>query len=333
MYLEAVRALESTVDVQDICDLIGLPRATYYSWISPPPGTKEGREYHPVHTISEQEQHFILGLMNSEEYVDLSPYEIFYHELDKGNYHCSIRSMYRILAANQQVLERRRGHQRGDYQKPELLALAPNQVWSWDITRLKGPSSWSYYYLYVILDIFSRYIVGWLLAERESSELARDLIEASCKQQGIRPDQLVIHSDNGSPMKSKSVMQLLIDLSVMRSLNRPHVSNDNPYSESQFKTLKYHPGFPDRFGSIQHGRQYVGDFVPWYNDEHYHSGLNYLTPHAVHYGYANQIVNQREEVLQRAYREYPERFKRGIPKVKYAPSKVWINKPEIKCEN
>jgi len=236
--------------------------------------------------------------------------------------------MYRILEANNQVRERRDQLRHPNYTKPELLATAPNQLWSWDITRLKGPVKWTYYYLYTMLDVFSRYVPGWLVATCESATLAKQLIDAACDKQGILPEQLTLHADRGSPMTSKCVAHLLADLGVTKSHSRPHISNDNPYSESQFKTMKYRPGFPDRFGSIQDARAWAREFFAWYNEEHHHTGLGLLTPATVHYGQAQRVTQQRQETLLDAYESHPERFVRGKPKAPEYPEEVWINKPQ-----
>jgi len=266
--------------------------------------------------------------MHSEKFQDKAPYEVYATLLDEGVYHCSIRTMYRILkSVHGNVKERRKGHQRGHYKKPELLATGPNQVWSWDITKLKGPMKWTYFYLYVILDIFSRYVVGWMVAHREQDALAKRLIEQSCIKQGIEPGQLTVHADRGSSMKSKVVAHLLADLGITKTHSRPHVSNDNPYSESQFKTLKYCPAFPARFGSIQDARAFCQPFFNWYNKEHRHSGIALMTPEQVHYGLNKQVFDFRLKVLLKAFRRNPMRFKGKVPKPYDLPEAVWINRP------
>jgi len=235
--------------------------------------------------------------------------------------------MYRILAENQEVRERRDQLRHPNYHKPELLATAPNQVWSWDITKLLGPVKWTYFYLYVLLDIYSRYAAGWLLAREENSSLAKRLIEETCQKQGIGSGQLIIHSDRGSPMTSKPVALMLSDLGVTKSLSRPQVSNDNPYSEAQFKTLKYRPSFPDRFGSVQDARTFCREFFTWYNTEHRHSGIGMMTPEAVHQGRASEITAARQQTLLAAYGHHPERFVRRPPSPPVLPSAAWINPP------
>ena len=213
------------------------------------------------------------------------------------------------------------------YQKPELLATASNQLWSWDITKLKGPAKWTYFYLYVILDVFSRYVVGWMVAPRETAELAKRLIADTCNKQNIQPDQLTVHADRGSSMTSKPVAFLLADLSVTKSHSRPYVSDDNPYSESHFRTLKYRPDFPERFGCIQDARAFCQDFFAWYNEEHRHSGIELLTPSMVHHGHAQAVIERRQVVLDSAYQAHPERFVHSAPKLLTIPKEVWINKP------
>ena len=259
--------------------------------------------------------------------MDKSPTETYATLLDEGIYLCSVSTMYRILRAEGATQERRRGHRRHQYAKPELLAIAPNQVWSWDITKLKGPVKWSYYYLYVVLDIFSRYVVGWYIAERETGELAKKFISEIIDREQVNPELLTIHSDRGSPMKSTTLGQLFIDLGMNKSFGRPRVSNDNPYSESQFKTLKYHQKFPDRFKSLEEAKDFCREFFPWYNNEHHHSGLELLTPKDVHHGLADEKLSLRQNVLLSAYDNNPNRFVLGTPKKKEIPKEVWINRP------
>ena len=262
--------------------------------------------------------------------MDQPPAQVHAALLDEDTYLCSPRTMYRILDSVQEVKERRNQVRRPHYAKPELLATRPNEVWSWDITKLMGPAKWTYYYLYVILDIFSRYVVGWMLAPHESAALAEGLISETYAKQGIETGQLTLHADRGSSMKSKPVALLLADLGVVKTHSRPQVSNDNPFSESQFKTMKYRPEFPDRFGSIEDGRAFGHIFFPWYNDEHHHSGLGFLTPAVVHYGQADGVREKRKQVLAAAYAAHPERFVKGTPQPAELPSAVWINPPEKK---
>ncbi|MDQ2945938.1 MAG: IS3 family transposase [Acidobacteriota bacterium] len=253
--------------------------------------------------------------------------------LDEGHYHCSARTMYRLLAQAGETRERRDQLTHPTYQRPELLASGPNQLWSWDITKLLGPAKWTYFYLYVILDVFSRYVVGWMIAHRESAQLAKQLFEDTCRKQRIGGGQLTVHADRGSSMTSKSLAFLLSDLGVTKTHSRPHVSNDNPYSESQFRTLKYRPGFPDRFGSIHDARAFAVDFFQWYNEEHHHSGISLLTPSALHHGQASLVIEKRQAVLDAAYIVHPERFVKRPPRSHPAPTQVWINKPSTTNDN
>jgi putative transposase len=246
--MSAVVSLSPAVGKKSACEALALPRATFYRRMSPESLEEERPRPVPVLALSKEERKTVIDLLHSERFQDKAPRQVYAALLDEGRYHCSVRTMYRILTdAHGDLKERRRHVQRPPYSKPELLATAPNQVWSWDITKLKGPVKWTYFYLYVILDIFSRYVVGWMLADREQDALAKRLIEETCLKQGIRPGQLIIHADRGSSMKSKAVAHLLSDLGITKSHSRPHVSDDNPYSEAQFKTLKYCPEFPDRF--------------------------------------------------------------------------------------
>jgi putative transposase len=272
----------------------------------------------------------VIETLHSERFMDKAPAQVWATLLDEKTYLCSPRTMYRILAEHGEVRERRNQLRHPNYTKPELLAEAPNQVWSWDITKLLGPVKWTYFYLYVILDIFSRYVVGWMVAHRESAALARRLIETACRNQSIEPGQLTIHADRGASMRSKSLALLLADLGVTKTHSRPHVSNDNPYSESQFKTLKYCPQFPERFGSIQDARAFGGPFFDYYNNEHRHSGIGLMTPAAVHYGMAKQLTAARQETLLAAYRSHPERFVHRPPQPPELPRAAWINPPAEK---
>ena len=282
----------------------------------------------PPLALDTLESQALLETLNSERFVDTAPAAVHATLLDEGRYLGSVRTMYRLLAANGGSRERRNQLIHPAYTKPELLALAPNQVWSWDITKLKGPVKWTYYYLYVILDIFSRYVVGWMIAERESATLARHLITESCGKQNIVEEQLTLHADRGSSMKSKVVSQLLSDLGITKTHSRPKVSNDNPFSESQFKTMKYRPEYPSRFGSIQDARAFAVDFFYWYNEEHHHSGIALYTPSDVHYGRVEQIQQDRQAALDAAYQRHPNRFVRKPPEAAMPPQAVWINPPK-----
>jgi putative transposase len=266
-------------------------------------------------------------VLHSERFVDTAPAEVVATLADEGSYLCSERTMYRILADANEVRERRNQLRHPNYEKPELLATRPNEVWSWDITKLKGPAKWTYFYLYVMLDIFSRYVVGWMVAQRENATLAQRFIRECCDKEGIEPDQLTIHADRGSPMKAKTTGQLLADLGVTKTHSRPHVSNDNPFSESCFKTMKYRPGFPDCFGSQEHALSWGRVFFPWYNCEHRHSGIAMLTPEMVHRGRGEEVMQKRLQVALAARRAHPERFVNGPPKPVAVPTAVWINPP------
>ena len=317
------RALYS---VQSICAGMGIGRAGFYRWQRPSPPSPTER-IHP-RALSVNERQDVVGVLNSERFWDQAPGEVYATLLDEGRYLCSERTMYRILTDHQQVRERRDQIRHPCYQAPELLASGPNEVWSWDITKLLGPSKWTYFYLYVILDIFSRYVVGWMLAYRESAELAKKLIEQTVERHTICPGTLTVHADRGAAMTSKPVAFLLAGLGVTKSHSRPYVSNDNPYSESQFKTMKYRPEFPERFGCYQDAHRFCAEFFPWYNHEHHHSGLGYLTPYEVHYGLAEKRREQRAGVLQVAYEKNPQRFVRGLPRPALLPTAAWINKPK-----
>jgi len=316
--------LSQAVGISRACEALAIPRSRLYPQRSSLPVPRPT----PAHAFSAEERTAIRGVLNSERFMDRAPRQVYAALLDEGTYLCHWRSMYRILAAHDEVRERRNQRQHPVYQKPELLAEAPNQVWSWDITKLRGPARWTHFALYSVIDIFSRFMVGWMIAERESAELAKQLIATAAANQNIQPEQLTLHADNGKPMKAKTLALLLSDLGVEKSHSRPYVSDDNPFSEAQFKTLKYHPTYPDRFGCIQDARAWARPFFDWYNYEHYHSGLNLLTPASVHYGQADDIRQQRQAVLAAAYAQFPQRFVRGEPMVKGAPDAVWINPPE-----
>lgn len=328
--MKAADELSREVGRKAACDALQVPRATFYRYLDEQrcPCSAEGLHTAPPLSLTPAERQNVIDILNSDRFQDRAPYEVYATLLDEGEYHCSIRTMYRILEAEHgDVKERRRGHRRTQYEKPELLATAPNQVWSWDITKLKGPAKWTYFYLYVIIDIFSRYVVGWTVAHSEQKALATRLIEESCIKQHIAPGQLTIHADRGASMKSKVVAQLLSDLGITKTHSRPYVSNDNPYSESQFKTLKYYPAFPDCFGSIQDARSFCRDFFPWYNNEHRHSGIGLMTPEIIHYKFAEPLYGYRKTVLLAAFDENPSRFKGKIPQPPELPKAAWINPP------
>ena len=314
--------------VAPLCKALGLCRATVYrAWhreryrVEPKPRPK------PARALDEHERQAVLDVLHEPRFVDEPPAQVYATLLDEDRYLCSERTMYRILEAEGEVSERRNQLEHPAYTKPELLATGPNEVWSWDITKLKGPAKWTYYYLYVILDIFSRYTVGWMVATCESATLAKRLITETCHKQAIPREQLTLHADRGSSMKSKCVAMLLSDLGVTKTHNRPYVPNDNPFSESQFKTLKYRPAFPARFGCIEDSRAFCVDFFTWYNTVHHHSALGWLTPEDVHYGRGEHLVQARQDVLNVAYLAHPERFVRKRPQAPQLPQAVWINPP------
>jgi putative transposase len=330
--MTAAHQLGRTVGRAAACRALNVPRASLYRHLraaepAPPPAGRPS----PPRSLSPAERQRILDVLHSERFRDKAPAEVYATLLDEGTYLCSVRTMYRILEQAGEVRERRDQLRRPNYQKPQLLATAPNQVWSWDITKLLGPVKWSCFYLYVILDIFSRYVVGWMIADRESAELAKRLIGETCGKQNIARDQLTIHADRGTSMTSKPVALLMADLGITKTHSRPHVSDDNPFSEAQFKTLKYRPEFPDRFGSIQDARAFCRVFFPWYNTEHHHSGIGLLTPEMLHYGRADQVIGQRQVVFTQAFERNPERFVRAHPRPPGRPTAVWINPPPARA--
>ena len=308
------------------CRGLGVARATFARWQAPALQTCAPRRKSP-RALSPGECDTVLSVLHSDRFVDRAPAEIVATLLDEGTWLCSVRTMYRILKEHGEVRERRDQLRHPSYAAPELLATGPNQVWSWDITKLRGPVKWTYFHLYAILDIFSRHTVGWMVAPRESTALAKKLIGETCARQEIAPGELTIHADRGSSMKSKPLALFLADLGVTKSHSRPHVSDDNPYSESQFKTLKYRPTYPDRFGSIEDARAWCRAFFSWYNTEHRHSGIGMLTPEDVHYGRAPEVLAARAVVLKAAYAAHPERFVLRAPGPGPLPTAVWINPP------
>jgi putative transposase len=327
--MSAIAEVGSQVPTAPLCESLGVSRAALYRWRQPKliMQPKPPRAGHP-RSLDPHERQAILDTLNSERFCDASPAEVHATLLEEDTYLASPRTMYRVLADAHEVRERRDQLRHPSYAKPELLATQPNQVWSWDITKLKGPIKWTYFYLFVILDIFSRYVVGWMVAHGEGACLAERLIEETCTKQNISPGQLTIHADRGSAMTSKTVALLFSDLDILRSHSRPHVSDDNPFSESHFRTLKYRPDFPDRFGSLEHARQVCRPLFAWYNAEHHHSGLAFLTPATVHHGRADQVLDARHRVRLAAYAAHPERFVNGPPRREYLPNAVWINPPE-----
>ena len=326
--MDATASLVPTVGVQAACRALGVPRATFYrqqaSVVVPARSTL--LRIHP-RALASDERVAVLDVLHSPRFCDVSPAETYATLLDEGTYLASERTMYRFLAATGESGERRNQRVHPVYAKPELLACAPNEVWSWDITKLLGPAKWTYFYLYVLLDIYSRYVVGWMVAYREQATLAERLIAETAAKQHIAADQLTLHADRGSSMTSKPVAFLLADLGITKTHSRPHVSNDNPYSEAHFKTLKYRPDFPTHFDSIEQARAFCQQFFPWYNGEHRHSSLGLLTPEVVHYGQAEVVRAARRQVLIAAYAAHPERFVNKVPVPPALPTAAWINPP------
>ena len=329
----AATELMPEMAISAACAAFDVPRASWYRHENPPPvvyGPKLPRR--SPRALAKIERQKVLETLNSQEFQDESPGEIVATLADRGEYLASERTMYRILAANGQVRERRDQLRHPVYKKPELLATGPNQVWSWDITKLKGPVKYMYFQLYVILDIFSRFVVGWMIADRESNELAQHLIAQTYEKEGVSPGQLTVHSDRGTSMTSLPVAKLLMNLGVTKSHSRPHVSDDNPYSESQFKTMKYQPDFPERFGSLQDGRAFCRVFFDWYNNDHHHSGIEMLTPATLHAGDGQAVLTARHRVMLAAYALNPERFVNGKPVAGKVPTEAWINPPQVAAE-
>lgn len=323
--------LTQTLPVSQACAVLDISRSSFYRSQQPENTSIAAPRATPKRALSQVERDNVRDVLNSERFQDQSPYQVYATLLDdEQTYLCSISTMYRVLSENDEVRERRQQRQHPCYVKPELLATHPNQLWSWDISKLLGPTKWTYYYLYVILDVFSRYVVGWLIATQESALLAEQLIAESCFRQGIEQNTLTIHADRGSAMTSKTVAHLLADLGVTKTHSRPYTSNDNPFSEAQFKTMKYRPDYPDRFGSIVDARGWAQSFFHWYNNAHRHTGLALMTPAAVHLDQAAELTIQRQAILQAAYEQHPERFVKGQPTPLQVPSAVWINPPQVK---
>jgi putative transposase len=322
-------ALAPLVNIVTACLALGVARATFYRAQQPPRiGPVRAPRRASARALSVVERHTVLELLHAPAFVDQSPHTVFALLLDAGRYLASVSTFYRLLRASGEARGRRHELTHPVYAKPELLATGPRQLWSWDITKLKGPAKWVCFHLYVILDVFSRYVVGWMVAPRESATLAQELIAATCDKETIAPGQLTLHADRGTSMRSKSVALLLVDLAVTKSHSRPHVSDDNPYSEAQFKTLKYQPDFPARFDSIEQARAFCRKFFAWYNHDHRHSGIGYMTPTAMHTGQAQRLYGQRQCVLNQAFVAHPERFTRRHPSPPPLPLQVGINLPK-----
>jgi putative transposase len=330
--IAAAEELASVTGVEPACRALGVPRSSLYRSRRPPPQHKS-RPQRPHHrALSPLEKQRVLAHLHEERFVDQSPASIYATLLEESTYLCSIRTMYRVLEEQKEVRERRAQRRHPRREPPRLVATAPNQVWTWDITKLAGPRKWTTFPLYVILDMFSRYVVAWMVAERETAKLAKRLVREACQKEGTVKEQLTLHQDRGAPMTAKTFSQLLVDLDVLASYSRPRVSDDNPYSESHFKTVKYAAAYPGRFDSVEHARAYFGPFFRRYNAEHRHSGLGLLTPEAVHAGRADALQEQRREVLAQAHALHPERFVHGAPTPPAIPTEVWINQPERSIE-
>ena len=333
--MDAVIHLAPTVGIVAACDFLAVARASFYRQrpVLGPPASPAlepalpSKRATPARSLSEDERAAVLLVLHEKRFQDRSPVAVQATLLDEGQYLCSTRTMYRILEQEGESRERRDQLSHPAYHKPELLATGPNQLWSWDITKLLGPAKWTYFYLYVILDVFSRYVAGWMVAPREKAELAEQFIEETIGKHQVPPGQLTIHADRGKVMTSKPVAFLMADLGVTKTHSRPYVSDDNPYSESQFRTMKYRPEFPDRFGCIQDSRAFCQQFFHWYNQQHRHSGIGLLTPAMVHFGDAQAVLARRQRVLDAAYQAHADRFVRRPPKPLPLPSAVWINKP------
>jgi putative transposase len=330
MIEQTVEELTPIVGTRPACRALGAAPATVYRRRRPPSPRRSRPRPAPARALSEQEREAVLAELHSEQFVDSSPAQVWATLLDEGRYLASERTMYRLLEANGELRERRDQLTHPAYARPELLAERPNEVWSWDITKLLGPAKWTYFYLYAILDVFSRYCVGWTVQHRESASVAEALIAQAIAQQQIGRDRLTVHADRGSSMTSKPVAMLLSDLGVTKTHSRPYTSTDNPYSEAQFRTLKYRPGFPEQFDSIEHARGFCREFFGWYNHRHRHSGIGLMTPATVHYGRAEATHAARSAVLDGAYARNPERFVRRAPTPPPVPAAAWINKPDPK---
>ena len=328
--MEAVVALDPADGItKAACVALGLSRASvqrHRARLLAPPAEPRLRP-RPARALSVLQQQNVLKVLHEPRFADQAPAEIWATLLDEDTYLCSIRTFYRILGQNREICERRTQRRHPVYTKPELLAVGPNEVWSWDITKLKGPEKWSYYYLYVILDIYSRRVVGWCVAEAETAALFKPLFDETVAKHDVPPGQLTLHADNGAPMKAKATAFLLADLGVTQSHNRPHTSNDNPYSEAHFKTLKYQPAFPKRFGSTEEARDFCRGFFDWYNQDHHHAGIGLMTPNQVHYGQADVVHAARKATLGQAFAATPERFVKKNPVPPAKPTPAWINPP------
>lgn len=329
----AAETLAPTVGLSAACRALGVPRASVYRQRTPGAPSPRRPRRSPTHALAPPEQKQVLETLHEERFMDRAPAAVYATLLEEGRYLCSIRTMYRVLKAAGEVNERRPQRRHPHREPPQLMATSPNQVWTWDITRLPGPRKWTSFPLYVVLDLFSRYVVAWMVASRESAGLAKRLIRAACHKQGVEPGQLTLHQDRGAPMTAKTFSQFLVDLDILASYSRPRISDDNPYSESHFKTVKYAPTYPGRFSKPEDARAYFRVFFPWYNTQHRHSGLGLMTPENIHCGRAENLQIERQGVLDQAYARHPERFINGPPQAPKIPNEVWINQPNniIQC--
>jgi len=326
--MSVVEALAQHVGVKTACEVLGMPRSSRYAARQPRVLKDRAPAPPPPRTLTAKEKTTVRETLNSERFADQAPREVYATLLDEGQYLCSVPTIYRILGENQEVRERRNQLRHPAYPKPRLVATAPNQVWTWDIAKLPGPVKWVYFCLYVVLDLFSRFVVGWLIAAQARAALAEQLIADSYARQGLVPGQLSVHSDRGGPMIARPLALLFDDLGITPSLARPRTPDDNPYSEAHFKTVKYHPSFPERFGGLLDARSWGQRLFSWYNYEHHHTALGLMTPAAVYFGQAPALFLGRQRVLEAAYTAHPERFVKGLPKPPALPSEVWINRPE-----
>jgi putative transposase len=326
--MDLLEAVHPEIGVKTACAAVGLPRSSFYRLRRPQPKSTSAGKRVSARALSAQEKQAVSQQLNSARFVDAAPREVYAKLLDEGTYLCHWRTMYRLLAEQDQVRERRSQKCNPRHKRPELGAYGPNQLWSWDISKFHGPEKWHYFYLYTIVDVYSRFVPGWMVADKENAELAEQLIFQSCVRQGIAPGQLTLHADRGAPMTACSIAQLLADLHVTKTHARPYTPDDNPYSEAHFKTLKYRPDYPGFFLSLAEARRWSREFFHWYNFNHHHSGIQLLTPAVVHYGLADRLLSERQTVLQQAYFKHPERFVGGLPHTHPLPDAVWINPPK-----
>jgi putative transposase len=326
--MQSVETLAMQVGVQSACQALAVPRSSLYATRRPKPEVAPRSMTRPPNALTATERAMVLAELNSERFADQTPYEIYPQLLDEGRYLCSLRGMYRILAENQASRDRRNQLRHPTRPAPQVVARRPNQAWVWDITQLLSTVRYQCFYLYLVLDLFSRFIIVWLIADKQSGDYAQQLLAASFKRFQLQPDQLIVHSDNGGPMTAKPLDWLFSELGIRQSLSRPHVANDNPHAEAGFKTLKYHPTYPDRFEGLRHAHTWMRGFEHWYCYEHHHTALGLMTPAAVHFGMAESLWLKRQAVLQAAYQAHPERFSRGHPAPPRWSEQVGINAPK-----